>query len=85
MTSFSAKVKVEEANLHRREVEAALLANVTIPTLMRSLYFLMGKICNAESCLDFHETMSDLSRQIFSMTEEESKDLLTFKVKCVDV
>ena len=41
---------------------------------------------NTESCLDFPQAMSDLSRQVFNMTAEKANhELLAIKVKCVDV
>ena len=86
VTSFWAKVKGEgeEVNPHRREVEAALLANIHNPHFDQVVVFL-DRQDNAETCLDFYQAMSDLSRQVFSMTAEESNELLTIKVKCVDV
>lgn len=84
VTSFWAKVKGEEVNPHRREVEAALLANIHNPHFDQVVVFLDRKD-NAESCLDFYQAMSDLSRQVFSMTTEESNELLSAKVSCVDV
>ncbi len=84
VTSFWAKVNGEEANPHRREVEAALLANIHNPHFDEVVVFL-DRDDNAESCVDFHQAISDLSRQVFSMTAEESNALLDIKVKCVDV
>eukprot|EP00984_Skeletonema_dohrnii_P004727 scaffold1663_cov121-Skeletonema_dohrnii-CCMP3373.AAC.2 len=84
ITSFWAKVKGEEANPHRREVEAALLANIHNPHFDQVVVFL-DREDNAESCLEFHQTMADLSHQVFSMTVEESNELLSIKVNCVDV
>ncbi len=84
VTSFWAKVKGEDANPHRREVEASLLANIHNPHFDQVVVFL-DREDNAESCVDFHQVMSDLSRQVFSMTAEESNALLDKKVKCVDV
>ena len=84
VTSFWAKGKGEEVNPHRREVEAALLANIHNPHFDQVVVFL-DRDDNAESCVDFHQAMSDLNRQVFSMTPEESNELLAIKVKCVDV
>ena len=85
VTSFWAKkVKGEKVNPRRREVEAALLANIYNPHFDQIVVFL-DREDSTESCLDFYQAMSDLSRQVFSMTEEESNKLLTAKVKCVDV
>jgi len=85
VTSFWAKVIGEEINPHRREVEAALLANIHNPHFDQVVVYLDREEDNAESCLDFCQAMSDLSRQVFSMTAEESNELLANKVKCVDV
>eukprot|EP00986_Skeletonema_menzelii_P016859 scaffold16234_cov127-Skeletonema_menzelii.AAC.1 len=84
VTSFWAKVKGEKADPHRREVEAALLANIHNPHFDQVVVFL-DREDNAETCFEFHQAMSDLSRQVFSMTAEESNELLSIKVKCVDV
>eukprot|EP00984_Skeletonema_dohrnii_P031293 scaffold23596_cov91-Skeletonema_dohrnii-CCMP3373.AAC.5 len=73
VTSFWAKVIGEEMNPHRREVEAALLANIHNPHFDQVVVYLDREEDNAESCLDFRQAMSDLSRQVFSMTAEESK------------
>jgi len=65
-------------------VEAALLANIHNPHFDHFVVHLATEN-NAESCLDFRQAMSDLSRQVLSMTAEESNDLLNNKLKCVDV
>eukprot|EP00984_Skeletonema_dohrnii_P007978 scaffold2943_cov166-Skeletonema_dohrnii-CCMP3373.AAC.1 len=79
VTSFWAKVIGEEINPHRREVEAALLANIHNPHFDQVVVYLDREEDNAESCLDFCQAMSDLSRQVFSMTAEESNELLANK------
>ncbi len=84
VTSFWAKVNGEEVNPHRREVEAALLANIHNPHFDEVVVF-FDREFNAESCVEFNQAMSDLSRQVFSMTAEQSNELLATKVKCVDV
>ncbi|KAK1734005.1 hypothetical protein QTG54_015263 [Skeletonema marinoi] len=85
VTSFWAKViGEEEINPHRREVEAALLANIHNPHFDQVVVHLATEN-NAESCLDFRQAMSDLSRQVLSMTADESNELLTNKLKCLDV
>jgi hypothetical protein len=84
VTNFWAKVKGGEMHPHRREVEAALLANIHNPHFDQVVVYL-DREDNAESCLDFRQAMSDLSRQVFSMTAGESNELLTNKLKCVDV
>lgn len=87
VTSFWAKkVKGEKVNPHRREVEAALLANIYNPHFDQIVVFLERED-STESCLDFYQAMSELSRQVFfGMTaEEETNKLLTAKVNCVDV
>ncbi len=85
VTSFWAKAKGEtKVNPHRREVEAALLANIHNPHFDQIVIFL-DREDDAESCLDFHQQMSDLNVQVFRMTTEESDALLAYKVKCVDV
>ena len=84
VTSFWAKVKGKWNNPHRREVEAALLANIHNPHFDQVVVYL-DREDDAESCLDFRQAMSDLSRQVFSMTADESNELLTNKLKCVDV
>eukprot|EP00984_Skeletonema_dohrnii_P012866 scaffold5252_cov72-Skeletonema_dohrnii-CCMP3373.AAC.3 len=79
VTSFWAKViGEEEIDPHRREVEAALLANIHNRHFDQVVVYLATEDnANAESCLDFRQAMSDLSRQVFSMTAEESNELLT--------
>ena len=84
VTSFWAKPKGEEANPHRREVEAALLANIHNPHFDQVAVFLDSED-NEASCLEFHQTMADLSRQVFSMTAEEANELLAIKLNCVVV
>ena len=87
VTSFWAKkVKGEKVNPHRREVEAALLANIYNPHFDQIVVFLEGED-STESCLDFYQAMSELSRQVFfgMAAEEESNKLLAAKVNCVDV
>eukprot|EP00984_Skeletonema_dohrnii_P021966 scaffold11082_cov74-Skeletonema_dohrnii-CCMP3373.AAC.3 len=85
VTSFWAKViGEEEINPHRREVEAALLANIHNTHFDQVVVYLATED-NAQSCLDFRQAMSDLSRQVLSMTVDESNELLANKVKCVDV
>ena len=85
VTSFWAKAKGEKkVNPHRREVEAALLANIHNQHFDQVVVFL-DREDDAESCFDFHQQMSDLNRQVFSTTAEESNALLANKVKCVDV
>eukprot|EP00984_Skeletonema_dohrnii_P019029 scaffold9027_cov86-Skeletonema_dohrnii-CCMP3373.AAC.1 len=84
VTSFWAKVKGKWNNPHRREVVAALLANIH-NTHFDQVVVYLDREDDAESCLDFRQAMSDLSRQVFSMTAEESNKLLTNKLKCVDV
>ena len=87
VTSFWAKKEGEKVNPHQREVEAALLANIYNPHFDQVVVFFERGGNATESCLDFYQAMSELSRQVFfgMAAEEESNKLLTAKVNCVDV
>ena len=84
VTSFWAKVKGEEENPHRREVEAALLTNVYNVHFDQVVVFL-DRTEDAESCVDFHQRMLDLSRAILGISEDRANELLANKLQCVVV
>jgi len=85
VTSFWAKVKNAGVHPHRRESEAAVLANIRNPQFDQVVVFLVDRETEAETCVYFHQEMSDLYGKVFSMAAEESKELLDIKLTCVDV
>lgn len=86
VTSFWAKVKGEEDNhSHRREVEAAIVANIINPHFDQMVIFLDREFADkSETCYHFFAEMVDYI-MLLNMTAEESMELLQSKVTCVDV
>ena len=84
VTSFWAKVKGEEENPHRREVEAALLANIHNWHFDQVVVFL-DRTEDAESCVDFHQRILDLSHEFLGTSKSRANELLAKKLQCVDV
>ena len=84
VTSFWAKVKGEKENPHRREVEAALLANIHNWHFDQVVVFL-DRTEDAESCVDFHQRILDLSHEFLGTSKSRANELLAKKLQCVDV
>ncbi len=87
VTSFWAKVRRTEMHPHRKEVEAALLANIHNPHFDQVVIFLdIGSEKGSEVCQHFRRTMKDLSLRLLpSTTKEEVNELLYSKLTCVDL
>ncbi len=94
VTSFWAKER-HTTNVipHRREVEAALLANIYNPHIDQVVVFLDGVTTDdtideehKSTCVHFHQDMAELSRQFLQMSSstENTHDPM-FKVTCVNV
>ncbi len=97
VTSFWAKDR-QTTNLipHRREVEAALLANIYNPHIDQVVVFLDGVTTDdtideehKSTCVHFHQDMAELSRQYLQVTSSTKHthgvDDPMLKVKCVNV
>ena len=74
----------EEIGSHRKEVKAALFANLHNPHIDQVVVF-FDKKDNVGTCRDFRKDMIDLSQKIFGMAEEDYNELLAHKLYCVDV
>jgi len=85
VTILGAKVTNTNIHPHRRENEAALLANIHNPHFDQVVVFLVDGERKAEACLYFHQEISKLYGEVFSMTAEEYNEILSVKLKCVDV
>jgi hypothetical protein len=85
VTSFWAKIRGTDIHPHRREVEAALVANIHNPHFDQVVIFLDREFVDkSETCHHFREAMVDFN-MLLGMTAEEAKELLQSKVTCVDV
>ncbi|KAL7434040.1 hypothetical protein ACHAXM_004006 [Skeletonema potamos] len=84
VTSLWTKVKNAEIHPHKREVEAALLANIHNPHFDQVVVFL-DRVDSAETCLRFQQETSEIYGEVFSMTADQSNEILSVKLKCVDV
>ena len=95
VTSFWAKDR-PSINIipHRREIEAALLANIHNPHIDQVVIFLDGVITTADdkgrgpsTCIHFYDDMKELNRQFRDAsysTDTHSVDPMS-KVQCVDI
>jgi hypothetical protein len=102
VTSFWAKERHTTTNVipHRREIEAALLANIYNPHIDQVVVFLDGVTTDDDTideehkstCVHFHQDMAELSRQFLQMSSSSTEnthhgviDDPMFKVTCVNV
>mmetsp|Transcript_16791 Transcript_16791/g.27590 ORF Transcript_16791/g.27590 Transcript_16791/m.27590 type:complete len:414 (-) Transcript_16791:1363-2604(-) len=99
ITSFWAKDRQATKVIpHRREIEAALLANIYNPHIDQVVVFLDGVSTDdaideehKSSCVHFNQDMAELSRQFLQRDSSNSIDPLLFsvdpmsKVTCVNV
>mmetsp|Transcript_30884 Transcript_30884/g.46052 ORF Transcript_30884/g.46052 Transcript_30884/m.46052 type:complete len:399 (+) Transcript_30884:102-1298(+) len=94
VTSFWAKTPQTKIHPHRREIEAALLANIYNPHIDQVVVFLDGVTSgddNVEeefksSCVHFHQDMAEINRQFLqrSASSNTRVDPMS-KVTCVNV
>eukprot|EP00984_Skeletonema_dohrnii_P024669 scaffold13808_cov152-Skeletonema_dohrnii-CCMP3373.AAC.1 len=92
VTSFWAKTPGTKIHPHRREIEAALLANIYNPHIDQVVVFLDGVTADSttnelkSSCVHFYQDMAEINRQFLhtSSTNTHGVDPMS-KVTCVNV